>query len=94
MTERIYVRDGDGVLQPTEEQRQPGERYSDMGADPDGARRMRKWSAAENAARAAEEDVRTDPPSVPTAADLARALLTKGVLTQAEIDAEMTGRQR
>lgn len=54
MTERIYTRDAQGTLVAKEGGRAPGKTYSDIGRDPDGAVRLREWSDAEVAARAAE----------------------------------------
>jgi hypothetical protein len=55
MSERIYTRDGNGAIVAKGEAREDGKTYRDIGRDPDGATRLYELTAADEAARAADE---------------------------------------
>lgn len=61
MREKIFNRVGDKLIERTGA-RDPAKTYSDIGADPDGARRLLEWGDAEVAARAAESAAWTPRP--------------------------------
>lgn len=61
MSEKIFTHI-DGKLVEKAGARDPAKTYSDIGADPDGTRRLLEWGDAEVAARAAESAAWTPRP--------------------------------